>query len=395
MSDYIINVKNLEKSYPILEKVSQRWSHFLSVLLNKKNRQRKVILKNINFEVRRGESLALIGENGAGKSTLLKLVCGVLHPGEGTVECNGRIGALLELGAGFNPEYTGRQNIKLAALLAGLSEQEVEERTEAILNFADIGDSINEAVKNYSSGMVVRLGFAIITAIKPDILITDEVLAVGDESFQQKCIKWLEKYLAEGGTLLLVSHSMFHVKKLCRHAIWLKDTTVKMQGNAGQVADAYLAWHHKKNQKSEIEKHQQVSGSDPGYRLVSCNWCGDQNYSDLQENSSLIAEIILHSPDTRPPNAFIGVVTLDGHPVYGVGTELDGYVVQHIKDTHYSCVVEVSLQGLLPGVYLFKAHAMDPEGLRVSDTLELEFTISGTTRELGMVRLEHSWRNEA
>src|SRR4030095_290065 len=187
--------------------------------------------------------LGVIGENGAGKSTLLKIVAGVAPPTRGSVQVNGRVGALLELGSGFHPDYTGLANIDLAAALLGLAPDEIDEKRDEIIAFADLSEHINDPIKHYSSGMVVRLGFAVATALRPHILITDEVLAVGDESFQKKCIAWMEEYLSDGGTLLLCSHSMYHIQKLCRHALWLKGGRVERYGNAADVTQAYLVYH--------------------------------------------------------------------------------------------------------------------------------------------------------
>ncbi len=200
-------------------------------------------LDGVSFRLERGQSLAIIGENGAGKSTLLKVVASVIKPTRGTVVVNGRVGALLELGSGFHPDYTGLANIDLAAALLGLTPAQIADRREEIIAFADLGEHIREPIKHYSSGMVVRLGFAVATTLTPDILITDEVLAVGDESFQKKCIAWMESYLAGGGTLLFVSHSMYHVQKLCRHALWLEHGRPRLYGDADHVAREYLAWH--------------------------------------------------------------------------------------------------------------------------------------------------------
>src|SRR5690606_33783492 len=202
-------------------------------------------LEDVSLSVLPGQSLAIIGENGAGKSTLLKMLCGVLQPSAGSIQRRGRIGALLELGAGFDRERSGRANIAVSAGLMGWSAKETAEREAEIIAFADIGRYIDEPVKHYSSGMVVRLGFAVIAALKPDLLVTDEVLAVGDESFQKKCVRWMQDYLAGGGTLILVSHSMYHVQKLCRHACWLRAGEVAMQGDVFDVTQAYLAWHER------------------------------------------------------------------------------------------------------------------------------------------------------
>jgi len=205
-------------------------------------------LDGVSLELARGESLGIIGENGAGKSTLLKIVAGVIQPTRGTVVVNGRVGALLELGSGFHPDYSGEANIDLAAALLGLTPDEIDAKRDEIIAFADLGEHLRDPIKHYSSGMVVRLGFAVATALAPDILITDEVLAVGDESFQKKCIAWMERYLGTGGTLLLCSHSMYHVQKLCSRALWLKDGRVVRAGSAADVTQAYLAYHEEKSQ---------------------------------------------------------------------------------------------------------------------------------------------------
>ena len=207
-------------------------------------------LDGVSLELRRGESLAIIGENGAGKSTLLKIIAGVIQPTRGTVRVGGRVGALLELGSGFHPDYTGLANIDLAAALLGLVPAEIAAKRDEIIAFADIGAHINEPIKHYSSGMVVRLGFAVATALAPELLITDEVLAVGDESFQ-KTMHRLDRNTSStgGGTLLLCSHNMYHVQKLCRHALWLKDGRVERYGDASSVARAYLAYHEERGQE--------------------------------------------------------------------------------------------------------------------------------------------------
>ena len=175
-------------------------------------------LQAVNFSVQPGESWGIIGRNGAGKSTLLKLISGVTRPSTGTLTVSGRIGALLELGTGFHPEYTGRENIYFSAAMLGLEQAEIESVLPDILDFADITEFIDRPVKTYSSGMFMRLGFAVATSIRPDILVTDEVLAVGDEAFQKKCIRRMEAFLEQGKSLLFCSHSTYHVRKLCQKA---------------------------------------------------------------------------------------------------------------------------------------------------------------------------------
>ncbi len=344
-------------------------------------------LDDVSFNLRHGESLGIIGENGAGKSTLLKIVAGVIKPTRGTVAAQGRIGALLELGSGFHPEYTGVANIELAAALLGVGPKDLAGKREEIVAFADIGEHINDPIKHYSSGMVVRLGFAVATALRPDILITDEVLAVGDESFQKKCIAWMERYLADGGTLLLCSHSMYHVQKLCRHALWLKDGRVERYGSAADVTQAYLAFHEEKS-----------AGAKKPLARVEAMAAGVYAIQSLAVDPEAVRQgepLVIHgeafSPDDRVPNVLIGIVRADGTPVYGVATDMDGAAPHRVATNRYAFRLAFPKLQLLPGKYFVRAHAFDPEGVRLFDEVEVPLMVSGDAREFGVVRLEHRW----
>ena len=197
-------------------------------------------LRDVTLDVPRGASVGLIGENGAGKSTLLKLISRIVQPTAGTVEIDGRVSALLELGAGFHPELTGRDNIFLHCSLLGLSRAQIQALVEPVVRFADLGSFIDTPVKHYSSGMYARLGFAIAVHVAPDILLIDEVLAVGDEAFQRRCLDTIEALKGRGVTIMLVSHSLSQVLELCDQCIWLDDGVVKAQGNTADVVRAYL-----------------------------------------------------------------------------------------------------------------------------------------------------------
>jgi lipopolysaccharide transport system ATP-binding protein len=190
--DCLVEIEAVSKIYPRVHKPRERLMAFTSLLFGRAPANGARVLNDINLNIVRGQSLGIIGENGAGKSTLLKVLTGVIQPTQGRVAVHANVAAMLELGAGFQPDFTGMENVRMKASLMGLSNQELDERLDDILEFADIGEYIHEPVKHYSSGMVVRLGFAVITACRPDLLITDEVLAVGDESFQKKCIKWIQ-----------------------------------------------------------------------------------------------------------------------------------------------------------------------------------------------------------
>jgi lipopolysaccharide transport system ATP-binding protein len=210
-------------------------------------------LRDVSFEVRRGETVGIIGRNGSGKSTLLQMVCGTLNPTEGAIDVRGRIAALLELGAGFNPEFTGRENVYLSGLLYGIAEPELRKRFGAIVDFADIGGFIDQPVKTYSSGMYVRLAFAIAAHVDADTLIIDEALSVGDVRFTQKCMRYLREF-QQHGTLLFVSHDTSAVVNLCDRAIWLDSGRMVMDGPARDVVERYLAVQHAADRGSLGEK---------------------------------------------------------------------------------------------------------------------------------------------
>ena len=334
--------------------------------------------------------MGIIGENGAGKSTLLKLITGVLRASQGTVKTRGRIGALLELGAGFHPDYTGRENIGLNAALVGLTQEEILAKTPEIIAFADIGEYIDEPIKHYSSGMVVRLGFAIIATTAPDLLITDEVLAVGDESFQKKCVHWLENYISNGGTLLIVSHSMYHVQKLCQQAIWLKGGTIHASGDVFEVTQAYLAFHERKAADESVTDRAAPNGD--RFRIDSLLINGtDKANSNAPMGSDLRIQGVVYSPDKRTPVVAIGIVRIDGTPVYGTTSELDSARLGRIDSFHFGFELVLENLPLLPGAYTLRSHALDPEGMRLFDTLCLDFKVSGQSLESGFCRLPHHW----
>lgn len=245
-SEWAIRVHNLSKTYRLYDRPRDRGKQWLlpavQKCLGRKPSQyyREVhAIENVSFEIKKGETLGIIGRNGSGKSTLLQLIVGTLNPTGGTVEIDGRVAALLELGAGFHPEFTGRENVFLNATLLGLSQEDIEAQLDDMLAFADIGASIDQPVKTYSSGMVVRLAFAVMAYVKADILVIDEALAVGDAFFVQKCIRFLRTFM-EQGTVLFVSHDSAAVLSLCRKALWLEHGRVAGIGETKTVCDGYL-----------------------------------------------------------------------------------------------------------------------------------------------------------
>ena len=389
MSAPLVVARGLGKSWPKVHRNRDRLRALGRLVFTGRDADRVAVLRDVDLEVRRGESLGLIGENGAGKSTLLKLVTGVLTPSSGSVQVNGEIGALLELGAGFHPDYSGRDNVAMAAALHGLSTAELRARLPEIIAFADIGRYIDEPIKHYSSGMVVRLGFAVVAALKPDLLVTDEVLAVGDESFQKKCVRWMQDYLAGGGTLILVSHSMYHVQKLCRRACWLQGGTVALQGDVFDVTQAYLAFHERKSAPA-IASEEARAGFEFAVEEVSLN--GEAAAPLLIDaGASLRVQARIRSRDGRVPGLAVGIVRADGTPVYGVSADMDGTQPVRVGPQSYACALEFPDLALLPGSYSVRVHPLDPEGVRLFDTVERPLSVRGASREFGLVRLAHRW----
>jgi len=245
-SETAIKVAGLGKCYHIYDTPQARLKQFIgpriSRIFGRKPRQyfhEYWALRDVSFQVGRAETVGIIGRNGSGKSTLLQLICGTLNQTSGHVETNGRIAALLELGSGFNPEFTGTENVYMNAALLGLSREQIDARYDAIVAFADIGDFIHQPVKTYSSGMMVRLAFSVIAHVDADILIIDEALAVGDAFFSQKCMRFLRDFM-QTGTVLFVSHDTGAVRSLCTRVIWLEKGTVMQSGDPKEVSNAYL-----------------------------------------------------------------------------------------------------------------------------------------------------------
>lgn len=247
-SEYAIKVTNLSKCYEIYENPRDRLKQFVLPHIpgnSRKNYYKEFwALRDLSFNVKRGESVGILGRNGSGKSTLLQMITGTLSPSMGTVETHGRIAALLELGSGFNPEFSGRDNVYMNGALLGLSRDQIDDRFDSIAGFADIGDFINHPVKTYSSGMLVRLAFAVQVQVEPDILIVDEALAVGDALFQKRCFQRIEKLLNDGVTLLFVSHDIESVRTLTHNAIFLKSGVVVKQGPSPEVIREYRRQLH-------------------------------------------------------------------------------------------------------------------------------------------------------
>ncbi|MBZ2184594.1 MAG: Wzt carbohydrate-binding domain-containing protein [Bryobacter sp.] len=272
-SDSVIRFEQVSKSYAIYERPSDRLRELATLGRLKRHRDFKA-LDDVSFSVRRGETFCIIGENGSGKSTMLQIIAGILQPSAGIVQVEGRVAALLELGSGFNPEFSGRDNVYLNAAILGLTHAETERRFHAIEEFAEIGDFLDQPVKTYSSGMAVRLAFAVAIHVDPEILLVDEALAVGDVYFRQRCLRKVHELRQHGVTILFVSHSMGDIKAIGDRVLWLDRGSVRDLGTTDLVISKYLAEMNAKDSsfvehQAEHRKDQPRSQSQPPQLVTS------------------------------------------------------------------------------------------------------------------------------
>lgn len=255
MENIVIKVENVSKSFKSYKDRALQLKDFV-VFHNHNKPEKRQILKNISFNVEKGQAVALIGHNGCGKSTMLKLLTRILRPNEGKIEIKGRVSSLIELGAGFHPDMTGRENIYINASIFGIGKKEIDRRIAEIIQFSEIEDFIDEPVRTYSSGMYMRLAFSIAINVDADVLLVDEILAVGDAAFQAKCFNKLISMKNNGTTIVLVSHSMDQVKMLCDRAIWIEDGMIKEDGETNTICDMYIdAMNNARIMRDEYERN--------------------------------------------------------------------------------------------------------------------------------------------
>ena len=311
-NEVVIKLEGVSKYFQIYAKPHHRL--FQGLLRGRKRYFKEFCaLRDISFKVKRAETVGIIGRNGAGKSTLLQIICGTLAQTSGSVEVNGRVAALLELGSGFNPEFTGKENVYMNSAILGLSKKEIDARYEEIISFADIGDFVDQPVKNYSSGMTVRLAFAVQVVIKPDILIVDEALSVGDFFFQQKCFRRIKELQTQGTTLLFVSHDMSVVRDLCRKGLYLKNGEVAYWGENLTAIREYL---------SEVSPDgpSRSNTAKPGAK----NKTGNCNSLDLMNDAIWKNSSTENHTDQQAEILAVGVYDVYGKPavVAEMGTEI-------------------------------------------------------------------------
>lgn len=301
MTEFAVSVKNLSKKYRRFNSVGDAMKEFIHPL-RKRYHNEFWALKDVSFEIKKGECVGIIGRNGSGKSTLLQILCGIMQPTGGTVSINGRIAALLELGAGFHPMFTGRDNVYLNGALMGFKKDEMEEKFASIAEFADIGDFIEQPVMMYSSGMFVRLAFSVAIHVDPDILIIDEALAVGDMRFQQKCYRKISEFKDRGKTIILITHDMAAVKNFCSTAAWLNDGKIAVSGPPAEVIKSYTSYMH-----YDAETRRSAVSGTGGGKASEIDWDDVSGCPSFGEGGAVIKGVALYAKDPyRKIKAFGG-----------------------------------------------------------------------------------------
>jgi len=400
MSDYAIQMSHITKTYNMYTKPSDRFKEALSPS-KKSYHDVFYALHDVNMDIKKGEMIGFIGENGSGKSTLLKIITGVLTPTNGDMKIEGKISALLELGSGFNPEYSGYENIFLYGLVLGFTRDEIGEMVDDIIQFADIGDHIYQPVKTYSSGMFVRLAFAVAINVDPDILIVDEALAVGDLEFQLKCMEKFTEIKNSGKTILFVSHDINSVRRFCDRVYWLKNGVVVEEGDTMDVTTNYENFLKKKSIRTvDREKSRKDEQSIPDIVEVDSAVLLNDSLEKLdivEQDQKVIIKINYTVMDDSIKNPVLGVAirTVDNHYVCGLNTLLDNVEIpfKKGKNTFY---IEYEKMSLLTGEYyfdvaFFEEHATVP---LVYKTKYINMFISGKYTGEGIVILDHEWKGK-
>ena len=391
MRDPAVAVESLTKTYKVY---GNPWDRVRELVTRRPHHREFRALRDVTFSLPHGEGLAIIGENGAGKSTLLKLLAGITPPTSGTLSVRGKIASILELGSGFHPELTGRQNIVLNAAMLGLSEEELKRKLPDIVAWSELGDFIDQPVKCYSTGMAMRLGFSIATQIEPDVLIIDEALSVGDGYFQKKCMDRLRVFVESGGTLLFCSHAMYYVSAFCQRALWLRGGRPEALGPVSQVVREYENFLVAKSASAaEAAPATEAAGerSSRAARITGAELRGEGTVYSYGEPWEL--EVSWESTD--PSLAFhvgVGVNRTDEVEVCSFATHLDG-LPPRTGERSYSVRLRIPALPLLKGEFKIYVFLLDEEGLHIYDQriLARAFTVASPSYSFGLVRVDHAW----
>ena len=388
----VLQVSQLTKGYKLHSHPRQRLK---ALLTGAQLHQSHWALKGVSFQLQAGQCLGVVGNNGAGKSTLLKLLAGTLQPTAGSVECAGRITAILELGAGFHPDFSGRDNLRFAGSLIGLDAATIAQLEESIIAFSELGVAIDRAVKTYSSGMVVRLAFALVTAVQPELLIVDEALAVGDQNFQKKCVERIEQFRQNGCTILFCSHSLYHVRQLCDVALWLEQGQVKAFGQTELVLASYEASLRAETAPANTNELPQIAAkTEREARLVKV-WAHqlDDDTPPLLLAPDLVVTLQAAVPGTEPPSMGLMLEQAHGVGITSMASHAEGATPRRLDNGLWEITVTFPDLPLHTGEYTLSAYLFDTKGLVVCDEWRncVHFKFTYPTQTPGLVRLPHRW----
>ncbi len=401
----VLRVSQLGKEYKLYDTPRARLK---SLLTGRSYHRSHWALQNVSFELHRGQCMGVIGDNGAGKSSLLKLMAGTLQPTTGSVSRIGRVTAILELGAGFHPDFSGRDNLYFGGSLIGIGTADMARLESSIIEFSELGDAIDRPVKTYSSGMAVRLAFALVTAIEPDVLIVDEALAVGDQHFQKKCVERIDAFREHGCTILFCSHSLYHVRLICDVALWLDGGRVQAFGPTDIVLASYDAHVRRQDavaarQIASIQAVEPVAAStlaiqtiDTGKRaeLVALE-VADLGSGEVPMLTSTDLKITLYAraPSSERPCFGIMIEQAHGVGITSVATHADGAAAEQVEPGIWRAIVTFPELSLHTGDYVVSAYLFDSSGMVVYDEWKRHLTFAWIYPRStpGLVRLPHEW----
>jgi ABC-type polysaccharide/polyol phosphate transport system ATPase subunit len=387
MSDAIVSARSLSKTYKVYARPLDR---IVEGLLRRPRHTPFDALRGIDFAVPKGKGLGIIGENGAGKSTLLKILAGITAPTSGSFRLHGSVASILELGSAFHGELTGRQNIVLNAAMFGLDRQQVTAHTPQIIDFSELGRFIDQPIKTYSTGMVMRLGFAIATQVEPDVLIIDEALSVGDGYFQKKCMGVLRQYLDRGGTLLLCSHAMYYISAFCERSLWLRDGNVEELGPTQQVVPRYEAFLDAKSERSDEGPEVVAASASSPARITDVRLLTGPTY---RHGNPLTLEMSWSCDD--PSMAFHLAVGLNRPDEVEVASFLShrSGAGPWTGRTRHTVRLEIPSLPLVKRSFKLYVFLLAEDGLHIHDTRILEDAISVEYDDyvFGIVAIEHRW----
>lgn len=395
-NDVAIKVENLSKVYKLFNKPSDRLKEALHPF-GKKYHRDFYALNNVSFEVKRGDIIGIVGKNGSGKSTLLKMITGVATPSAGKLEINGKISALLELGAGFNPEFTGIQNVYMNGTIMGYSKEEMDAKIDDILAFADIGEFVHQPVRMYSSGMFVRLAFAVAANVEPEILIVDEALAVGDIQFQLKCINKMKAFKEQGKTIIFVSHDIGIIRNFCNHAIWLMNGQIQKMGDVHLVTELYE--DYMKTDTQVLEQRSNTQSSNAANEILKVNKISFFNSAGEEKEVFKINEldriVVNYTLNQRFPGLVAGIAIFDRQNVYvcGLNTKLDNYPLSGEPGT-YTLALSYKNFMLSTGTYDLHIGFMESSAIVAINFMSYATSFRVETGEYngeGLLLLDHEW----